>query len=200
MLRKLIISAIILCTSMAYAQSTTGWQTVTMDLTTGNLYTNNTPVASITIPTKITTGYISTTNSICEADFKDSATQVFTAAGYTRITNFAVNACSPIFTATDSNATLSVSGRYWAYLNTSLETASAADIKCHMYTNGAAAVTTSGNIVGFDVSTTQTAKGETVGFGKHIYITAGTVVDWRIQCGGTETITWNHGTVGLELK
>ena len=157
-------------------------------------------ISTLTIPTKVTTGYLSATNNLCEADFKDSGTQVFTAAGYTLITNFQISVCHPAFTATDSNATLSVSGLYRAYMNVSLESASAASIACHMFTNGVTAVTPSGNIIGWDADTTQVADSEVVGFEKHIYIEAGTVVDWRIQCGGTETITWDHGTVGLVLK
>lgn len=161
---------------------------------------NGTTVGTVTSVGEFNAASFHANNSLCEADFNDGASQDFSAAGYTHITNFEINVCHAIYTATESNATVAVAGWYNAYMELSWKSASAANLACHMFTNGVAAVTASGNVLGWNGSTTVTANSQESGFTKHIYLNAGTVVDWRIQAGADETITWNHGTVGLELK
>jgi hypothetical protein len=136
--------------------------------------------------------------SICEADFKDSATQDFTGtSGFEAITNFAVNDCTVGYTSTHSNAVVIVAGNYRAYMNVSVDTGAGESFACHLFTNGVEATTSSGNVVGWDMTTSAASDSQNASFSKRIYLDAGVSVDWRIDTATDATLTWDHGTVGL---
>lgn len=146
-------------------------------------------------------GSVQLTNQYCEADFADGGSQSFTgAAGFERITNFQVNVCHPMYTATSSNATISVSRWYRVYMFLSYDAGGASQVACHLFTNNVAATTVATNRIGWDRSTSAVGQDGVVGFEKLIYLPSGAVVDWRLDCDANETITWKHGTVGIEAK
>ncbi|MDB4312100.1 hypothetical protein N9937_01590 [bacterium] len=140
------------------------------------------------------------TNYLCEADFMDDAHQEFAGGIYESITNFEVNVCHAMFTATDSNATITVDGWYELEMTLSAESMSGAiaSIEVYLYADGAQILTPSGNKVGWDSSVPNLEPRFNVAFTKTLYLTAGTVISWRLETGGAETIQWDHGTVRIK--
>lgn len=140
------------------------------------------------------------TNYLCEADFADGASQAFAAGTPEIVTNFQVNICHPQMTTTDSNATIGVSGYYQIYMDLSGDTGGAAVLACHARTNDVEMVTASGNLVGWDASTSASETAFNASFRKTLWIDAGVKLSFWIETADNETLTWNHGTAGAILK
>jgi len=147
-----------------------------------------------------TAGSLQRDDFVCEADFIDGASQTFTNGGYTAITNFANNRCDAGFSSDGTQATVSNAGWYEVGMTLSFAGDGAATIECYLYTNGAQAVTVSGQGVGWDETMSAASVHKTVAFKKLIELAAGTALDFRIETGATEVFTWDHGTVWAERK
>jgi len=138
---------------------------------------------------------------VCEAEFADDYAMSVAGGSFEIMTNWSVNVQDAGYTATESNATVAVAGRYRAYMSASLDTGGNNEVvKCHLYTNGAAYSTASGNEVGWNHDSTASTDAFEVGFTKMLTLEAGTVVDWRIQTDSAATLNWRHSTVGLERR
>ena len=141
------------------------------------------------------------TNFLAEMDFVDEAIQEFTGGEYGIITNLQCNICDANFTTTDSNVTVTAAGRYTAYMNLSFNSdTGAAEVECYLFTNGTKALTASGQGIGWDRSVSAQNADGTIATTKTLTLPAGCVVDWRVEPVATETLQWDHGTIGLERK
>lgn len=139
---------------------------------------------------------------LCELSLTDNTTQDFTSgAGFEVVTNFTDNAVDLGYSTTDSNITVSVAGRYRISSGISFDTDEISEMHLRVYTNGVALVDYTGNVIGWERNQgVQGSKGF-AGFSRMVELSAGSVVNLRVDAvGANETITWHSGNFLIEKK
>ena len=140
-------------------------------------------------------------DGLCEISFIDASGYDTTGtAGFETITNFAINIVDTGFSATVSNITPAVTGRYQISSEVAFNTDTASQITLHVYTNGVPLVDSSGQDIGWHRTQSNSQADGVVALERVVTLAAGSVVDLRIDSAADETIMWHSGSFLIEKR
>ena len=137
---------------------------------------------------------------VAELSAAEGITQDFTSGLFQSVTNLGQNVADTGYTTTQSNITVSATGRYDISVSASFDTATLSQMEAHVYTNGVTLLDYAGNEIGWKrTQGAGAADGSTATHGV-VQLVAGSAVSFRCMFDANETTTWHYFTFTVEKR